>query len=124
MGPYLVWVYGSPAVCRWREPIVYRILGHNRWPTVPRVFYPDRYVLTYNQVVVQVPYNQISYESFFRFYSYFLGFFHPKHGLLEDKYLSHPFSLSLASFVHQLFHGLSHLLEIKKLLCDDLGRGG
>jgi hypothetical protein len=51
---------------------------------------------------------------FLHLYSYFLGFFHPKHGLLEDKYLSHPFSLSLVSFVHQLFDGLPCLLEIRK----------
>jgi hypothetical protein len=34
-------VNGSPAVCRWREPVISRILGRNRWPTVPQVLYPD-----------------------------------------------------------------------------------
>jgi hypothetical protein len=34
-------VYGFPAVCRWREPIVLRILGRNQWLTIPEVHYPD-----------------------------------------------------------------------------------
>jgi hypothetical protein len=34
-------VYGYPAVCRWREPGVSRILGNNRQPTVPGVLDPD-----------------------------------------------------------------------------------
>jgi hypothetical protein len=34
-------VYGSPTICRWREPIVSRVLGHNRWPMVPGVYYPN-----------------------------------------------------------------------------------
>jgi hypothetical protein len=42
---FLVWVYGSPAVCHWREPIVFRILGHNRRPTVPVVFTPTHPLL-------------------------------------------------------------------------------
>jgi hypothetical protein len=35
-------VYGSPAVCCWREPIVSRILSRNRRPTVLRVLDPDK----------------------------------------------------------------------------------
>jgi hypothetical protein len=35
-------VYGSPAICRWRELIISRILGRNWQPTVPGVHYPDR----------------------------------------------------------------------------------
>jgi hypothetical protein len=34
-------VYGSPAICRWKKSIIYRTLGRNRRPAVPRVFYPD-----------------------------------------------------------------------------------
>jgi hypothetical protein len=34
-------VYGSPVVCHWREPIISRVLGHNRWPAVPGVYYCD-----------------------------------------------------------------------------------
>jgi hypothetical protein len=34
-------VYGFPANYCWREPIVSRILGRNRWPTIPGVFYPN-----------------------------------------------------------------------------------
>jgi hypothetical protein len=33
-------VYGSPAVCRWRELIVSRILGRNQRPMVPGVSTP------------------------------------------------------------------------------------
>jgi hypothetical protein len=35
------WVYGSLAVCFWRELDVFRILGHNRRPAVPEVLDPD-----------------------------------------------------------------------------------
>jgi hypothetical protein len=35
-------VYGSPALCCWREPLVARILCHNRWPAVPRVLDPNK----------------------------------------------------------------------------------
>jgi hypothetical protein len=34
-------VYDSPAVCHWRESIISRVLGHNRLPVVPMVYYPD-----------------------------------------------------------------------------------
>jgi hypothetical protein len=34
-------VYGSPAVCCWREPIISRVLDHNRRPVVPEIFYPN-----------------------------------------------------------------------------------
>jgi hypothetical protein len=34
-------VFGSPAVCCWWEPIIWRILGRNRWPTVLRLNYHD-----------------------------------------------------------------------------------
>jgi hypothetical protein len=34
-------VYGSPAIYCWRKPIVSRILGRNRWPTVPGVLDRD-----------------------------------------------------------------------------------
>jgi hypothetical protein len=32
-------VYGSPAICRLRKPVVSRILGCNGWPAVPGVHY-------------------------------------------------------------------------------------
>jgi hypothetical protein len=35
-------LYGSPAVYRWREPVVFRTLARNRQATVPGVHYPDR----------------------------------------------------------------------------------
>jgi hypothetical protein len=35
-------VYGSPAVCHWRELVVFRILGYNLWPAIPRVQDPDK----------------------------------------------------------------------------------
>jgi hypothetical protein len=38
---YWYGVYGSPAICRWMEPIVSRILGCNWQPTVPGVEYLD-----------------------------------------------------------------------------------
>jgi hypothetical protein len=38
-------VYGSATICCWREPIVPIILGHNQWPVVPRVYYPDTWVI-------------------------------------------------------------------------------
>jgi hypothetical protein len=38
-------LYGSPAVCCWRKPIISKILGHNRRPTVPRVLDPDTCLL-------------------------------------------------------------------------------
>jgi hypothetical protein len=30
VGLYPVWVYGFLAICRWREPVISRILDHNR----------------------------------------------------------------------------------------------
>jgi hypothetical protein len=33
-------VYGSPIICRWREPIVSKFLGRNRWPMVHVLFTP------------------------------------------------------------------------------------
>jgi hypothetical protein len=44
VGPYPVWlyvVYGFPAVCHWREPVISRILDRNRWPVVRGVLDPD-----------------------------------------------------------------------------------
>jgi hypothetical protein len=35
-------MYGSLSICRWKKPVVSRILSHNRRPTVPGVFYPDK----------------------------------------------------------------------------------
>jgi hypothetical protein len=37
-------VYGSPVVCYWREEVVSRSFGRNRWPTVPGVLDPDRVI--------------------------------------------------------------------------------
>jgi hypothetical protein len=33
-------VHSSPTICRCREPVVSRLLGHNWWPTVPGVLDP------------------------------------------------------------------------------------
>jgi hypothetical protein len=35
-------VCGSPAVCRWREPVVSRFMGRNWLPTVPGIQDPNR----------------------------------------------------------------------------------
>jgi hypothetical protein len=37
-------VYGSPAICYWKELVTSRILGHNQRPVVARVEDVDRYI--------------------------------------------------------------------------------
>jgi hypothetical protein len=39
-------LYGFPAVCCWREPVVSRILGRNRRPAVPGVLDPNKFSLS------------------------------------------------------------------------------
>jgi hypothetical protein len=34
-------LYDSPGICYWREPIIFIILGRNRWPVEPRTLDPD-----------------------------------------------------------------------------------
>jgi hypothetical protein len=43
-------VYGSLAICCWRELIISRILGRNWWPIVPEVHYPDRPIINNDPV--------------------------------------------------------------------------
>jgi hypothetical protein len=40
-GPYSVWGVWFLVICHWREPVVSKILGRNRWATVPEVPDPD-----------------------------------------------------------------------------------
>jgi hypothetical protein len=45
-------VYGSQVVYRWREPIISRVLGRNRWPAVLRVYYLDKVAIEEEEDVV------------------------------------------------------------------------
>jgi hypothetical protein len=65
----LIWygVYDSPAICRYKEPIISRILGRNQWPTVPEVFYLDQ------QTGLEILHARVYHNEGKRRYGFLLG---------------------------------------------------